>query len=262
MASPTTKTDMCNLGLGWIGAKTVTEAQITANTDVTAIRCNQVYEQTRDALQKSHRWIFNSAMIRLASAWAASKVYTTDQYVLNDSVWYKCATAHTSASATEPPHANWTTKTDADMVPDFEWDYMFDLPADFLARRELYEDNNTTYKNTLYSYAIKGKKIYVDDATIDLRYSKKVETVTDFDALFIEVFALALALKLVMPISQSVKLYQTLRVEMYGESGKPGLMSKVRALDKQEQNTRGRNDFNTWNAARRGSGRIASKMGS
>lgn len=60
MALPASKTDICNLALSRIGAKSVTEAQITANTDVRAQHCNRHYEQTRDALQRSHWWRFAS----------------------------------------------------------------------------------------------------------------------------------------------------------------------------------------------------------
>lgn len=61
MALPESKTDICNLALSRIGAKVVTSAEITADTAVTAMHCNRHYEQTRDALLRSHWWRFASA---------------------------------------------------------------------------------------------------------------------------------------------------------------------------------------------------------
>lgn len=67
MALPTTKTDICNLSLSRIGAKAVTEAQITADTDPRAQHCNRHYEQTRDALIRSHWWRFASDRVALVA---------------------------------------------------------------------------------------------------------------------------------------------------------------------------------------------------
>lgn len=243
------------MALERIGSDTVTVAQITADTAPFAVRCNRYYEQTRDALLRSYWWRFAGARIRLASAWATAKVYTTDQYVSNDSVWYKCAVAHTSASATEPPHANWTTLSASDYTPDVEWDYMWDLPADFLANRYTYDDNDA--HRSLYSYIVEGSKYYTRESAVDYVYTKKVETVASFDPLFIEVLVLSLAIKLTMPNSQDSEMYKDLRTEMYGRGG---LMSRVRAMDRQEQNTKGLYDYNTWLAAFRTS-RDPTKLG-
>jgi len=58
MSLPTTKLDICNLALGRIGAKILTSAQLTADTDTRAQHCSRNYEQTRDALQNAHKWRF------------------------------------------------------------------------------------------------------------------------------------------------------------------------------------------------------------
>ena len=65
MASPSTKTDICNMALNRIGAKAVTAAQITADTDPRAQDCNRHYDQTRDALIRSHWWRFASDRVAL-----------------------------------------------------------------------------------------------------------------------------------------------------------------------------------------------------
>lgn len=247
--------DICNMALSRFGEKSVTAAQITANEDPNAVQCNRHYEQTRDALLRSFWWRFAGARIRLASAWADDTVYTTDQYVSYSSVWYKCASAHTSVTGGGDngggePDTNttqWTAKTDADMVPDVEWDLVFDLPADFLANRYTYDDNDA--HRSLYSYKVEGNKYYTRESAVDYVYTKQVTTVTEFDPLFIEVLVLSLAVKMVLPISQDDDLYRDLKEELYGSRGRSGLMSKVRVMDRQEQNTKGLYDYNTWLAA-------------
>ena len=256
MALPDSKTDICNMALGRLGHKQTTAVLIAADSDPDAVQCNLFYEQTRDALLRSHWWRFAGARIRLVSTWAASKTYTTDQYVSNDSVWYKCLVAHVSAAATEPPHANWTTLAAADYTPDVEWDYMWDLPADWLADRYTYDDNDA--HRSPYSYKVEGSYYYTRESAVDYVYTKQVTTVASFDSLFIEVLVLALAIKLCMPLTSDNKMYADLREEMYGRKG---LMSRVRAMDKQEQNTAGIFDKNTWLAAFRTS-RDPTKLGS
>lgn len=255
MASPTSKTDICNLALRRTGQTAVTAAEITADTAPNAIHCNLQYEQTRDELQELYWWSFNGARLRLASAWAASKAYTTDQYVLNDSIWYKCAVAHTSATATEPPHANWTTLTTAQVTPAFEYKYMFDQPSDFLCRRYLYEDN--TAGVTQYSWKVEGTKILTNDATVDIVYSKQVTTVTEFTPLFIKALYLNMAKNFATAIAKDAKLEEGINVELLR------VMKRVNAHSKQMQRTKGRQDHYTHNDARRSyDGRIPSQMGS
>lgn len=258
MASPTTKTDILNMSLGRIGSKILTVAQITANTDPDAVKCNLIYEQTKDALLRSHWWRFAGARIRLASSWVTATSYIVGQYVSNSSVWYKCATAHISSSVTEPPHANWTTLATTDYTPAIEWDFMWDLPSDWLANRYTYDDNDA--HRSLYSYKVEGSKYYTRESAVDYVYTKKVETVTDFDPLFIEVLVLSNALKLAMAIGQDKELYDLLFKELWGSPRQRGLMSKVRVMDKQEQNTKGLYDHNTWLAAFRTS-RDPTKLG-
>lgn len=263
MASPDSKTDICNLALRRIGADPVTTEELEASpvVAVAAIHCDLQYEQTRDAIQRSHAWTFNKTRIRLASTWATSKAYTIDQYVLNDSVWYKCLVAHTSGTLADEPGTGavegtyWVTLTDAQVTPPFEYTYYFDLPADYLNRRYVFEGNVAGKTN--YTYQVEGNKLYTDDATVDLVYSAQVTTVASFDPLYIELLYLTLAKKFATAIAKDAKLEQGIREEL-----KP-LMSKVRALDKNEQNTKGYYDYYTHNAARRGYGyRIPSQMGS
>ncbi len=198
MALPETKTDICKLVLGRIGSKTVTEDEITDDSGVIAPHCNLHYEQTRDALLRSHYWRFASTRAEL----------------------------------------------EAGDTPDFEWDYAFDLPDNFLAMKSIYDDNEPdhVYRN---HYELEGSLLLTNEDECEIKYIKQVTDVTLFDPLFIEVFVLTLALKLVMPLSQDRELYAEIKDELYKQ-----VMPKVRALDRQETNTEGRAGKLTWNESR------------
>jgi hypothetical protein len=247
MALPEDKLDVCNLSLNRIGEKAVTQAQLTADTDSRAQRCNRHYEQTRDALQRSHWWRFARARIRLASVWATAKAYTTDQYVLNDDVWYKCFLAHTSVTTTnEPPNATfWTTLVASDYTPENEWDFMFDLPAAFLRFRSIFEETDSTSRNR--RRAIEGLVLFTNLSEVSLRYIQRVTDVTAFDPLYLEVLVLQFALKLIPPTAGVGSVGQALLSELKTEL-KP-LMASVRSIDRNETDVGGRSD---WNLARHG----------
>jgi hypothetical protein len=235
-----TETVICNRSLGKIGATRINNVE--TDTSINAIQCRLHYEPTRDALFRSHKWRVARERIRLASVWATAKAYTTDQYVLNDSVWYKCAVAHTSSSATEPPHANWTTLAASDYTPDFEWDFMWDLPSDYLRFRSIDEETGVTSRNR--RHAIEGQRFLTDFSTVSLLYIKKVTDVTEFDPLFVEILILQLALRLVAPLAGGApKLQDGLAKEL------KLLMPKAQAVDSDETDTGGRSD---WNLARQG----------
>lgn len=205
-------TSISNMALGRIGAKRISSLSDSTEATLPAIQCRLHYEQTRDALIRSHVWRFAMARVELSE------------------------------------------NTEA---PAFEWDNAFDLPNDFLRHRSIYEDNNTAAKSVLRSYAIEGKQVLSNDSTVEFRYVKKVTDPTKFDPLFIEVLVLSLAIKLVMPLAQD----RVLRRDLIEEMGP--LMSRVRAMDRQETNNFGRSDLGTWNDARlTNDGRIDSKLGS
>lgn len=251
MALPEDKLSICNLSLNRIGEKAVTQAQLTADTDPRAQRCNRHYEQTRDALQRSFWWRFARARIRLASNWATDTVYTTDQYVLNDDVWYKCKEAHTSGDLDDEPGVGavagtfWTTLSAVDYTPENEWDFMFDLPADFLRFRSIFEESDSTSRKR--RRAIEGLVLFTNLSEVSLRYIKRVTDVTEFDPLYIEVLVLQFALKLVPPSAGVGSVGQALLSELKNEL-KP-LMAQVRSIDRSETDTGGRSD---WNLARHG----------
>lgn len=341
MASPTTELEIDNMALGRMGAKIITQAQLDANTDPKAIQCNLNYDQTRDALLRSHWWRFAAERADLAviangdfSRWTSddpddwtvtgeiagtdevSQVGATEGYggtgtkkcniysttdgtgifitqtittvigkeykfsinidtitagkvgvlglptgaVSYDSTGVKAVTFTADATSFILTIAGGTAiATDVTfdsisiyLVPVFEWSFGYRLPTDFLAMRSIWGENNPR-DNTIYSYALEGNYLYSNENSMKIRYTKRVTDVAKFDPLFIEVFVLSLNLKLVLPLSQDLKMYESVKDELFGSPRRPGLMSKVRAMDKQEQNTTGIYDYNTWVSAFRSS---------
>jgi len=131
----------------------------------------------------------------------------------------------------------------SDTTPDFEWDYQYPLPDDFLRMKSIYEDSIST--TNFRSYALEGKMLLTNESEMSIRYIKKVTDVTEFDPLFTEVLILQLALKLVGPLSGGdARLQDAIQKELMV------VMRQVRTLDSQESNTVGQYDLDTWNDAR------------
>ena len=148
-------------------------------------------------------------------------------------------------------------------VPAFEWSYGYVLPSDFLREKSIYEDNATIHKNTVYSYELEGNLLLTNESECNLRYIKQVTDVTLFDPLFIEVFVLQHALKIVYPCAGVGASGQALARDIKDELYRPkGLMARVRALDRQEGERIGRSDRMLWNTSRSANmGRINSQLG-
>ena len=51
-------TSICNMALSRIGAKRINDFDDDSDTKNEAIQCRLHFEQTRDALQRSHFWVF------------------------------------------------------------------------------------------------------------------------------------------------------------------------------------------------------------
>ncbi len=242
------ETSLCNMSLGKLGALRIDN--VDTDTSLQAIQCRLHYEQTRDALIRSHWWRFASTRIKLVSAWVTATVYTTDQYVSNDSVWYKCLKAHTSGALDDEPGVGavagtyWTTLTEIDYTPDIgEWNFMWTLPSNFLSFRSIYE--NRFPDENYRSYALEGQNLLTNLSGVGIRYVKKVTDPTEFDPLFTEVFVWILANKMIGPLAGG-----DARIQKKIDTALDKLMPVVIAMDEQETNTIGEYDLQTWNNAR------------
>ena len=214
-------TEICNMALGRLGAKRIGTYEDTSESSVETIQCRLHYEQTRDALIRSHRWRFARGRATLS----ANATYAADDNA-------------------------------------FEYDYAYDLPVDFLAMQQPYE-GVPGLVGTHYTYSPEGKQILSNEDEMEIKYIKRVEDPNEFDPLFIEVLVLSLAIKLVMPLSGSGSDGEAVRAglyqELHGTPQLPGLMSRVRQMDKEETETFG--ESGTWNDAMDSGGRDPVNLG-
>ncbi len=126
-------------------------------------------------------------------------------------------------------------------APDFEWDYRFKLPDDFLRFKSDYGISDSYAVDARFT--IEGKYYLTNNDEVDLRYIKKVTDPDDFDPLFTEVFVLTLAKKLIPALAGTKS--PTL-LEDVGRDLREAL-SKARTVCRQESNVSGRSD---WRQAR------------
>ncbi len=137
------------------------------------------------------------------------------------------------------------TLSQDDTDPDFEWDNQFILPTDFMAMKSIYEGRFSD--ENIRSYALEGRRLLTNESSMEIRYIKKVTDASLFDSLFIEIFVLKLKKKLIGPLAGA---NPALLKEI--ESDIKETMHAVRAMDRQETNTIGTGELETWNDARYG----------
>ena len=205
------ETSICNMSLARIGAKRINNYNDNSETGTPAIYCRLFYGQTAKSLMRSHLWRFARGRAQLSQ----------------------------------------DTNT-----PEFQWTYQYILPSDFLRHILIYDGSDLPEGRTYVSYEIEGSRLLIDESSVYMKYIKWVESPASWDPLFIEVMVLQLAQKLVLPIAGAGKEGQALKMdidqELYGNRkyGRRGLLSQVRAMDRQEAEHIGRSDLRTWADAR------------
>jgi len=128
-------------------------------------------------------------------------------------------------------------------TPDFEFDYQFLLPVDFLAMRSIYEDRFSD--ENLRSYRLEENLLLTNESSMEIRYIKKVTDPTKFDQLFVKLFVLLLSDELIGPLAGGDKVIQD-KIDR----DKANLIPTVKAMSGQQTNTIGQYDLETWNDAR------------
>ena len=107
----------------------------------------------------------------------------------------------------------------------------------------------------VFSFKLEGKKLLTNDDAAEITYIARITDTAEFDPLFTEVLVLQLAIRFTLPLAKSRLLMRELNEELIP------LMTRVRAVDKQEQNTVGRADRDRWVDKKIRLGRIDSKLG-
>ncbi len=128
-------------------------------------------------------------------------------------------------------------------TPDFEWDFQYILPSDFMALVSIYEGrfSSANFRN----YAIEDDRLLTNETTMCIRYTKKVTDASKFDALFVKLLTWTLADEFIGPLAGG-----DARIQLKIDRALAVLIPSVRALDGQETNTAGRFESGTWNDAR------------
>jgi hypothetical protein len=129
-------------------------------------------------------------------------------------------------------------------TPAFQWTYSYSLPNDCLRIRYVYDGSDQVGGKTYYSWEREGSHLLINESSVYLKYIRWVEEVPSWDPLFTEVMVLTLAKKLVIPLSQDIKMRADIDQDL-----KP-LMHQVRALDRQESEQIGRAERKPWSLAR------------
>ncbi len=138
-------------------------------------------------------------------------------------------------------------------TPDFEWDFQYPLPDDFMAEKSIYEGRFSA-KN-FRNYDLEGNFLLTNESTMEIRYVKKVTDVSKFEPLFVKDFIFQLADVLLGPLAGGDP-----RIQKKIDDALDKLMPDVRALDGQETNTAGRVESSTWNDAK-SAGRDPARLG-
>jgi len=114
-----------------------------------------------------------------------------------------------------------TTLTPLTTSPEFEFDYQFLMPTNPYCLKVL-----SVYEG--YTYKVEGRNILCDEASIQIKYTKRVTDVNQMTPLFRELFSLHLAADIAYKFAAS----SSLKAELLAEAGR--LIRIARSMDAQE----------------------------
>lgn len=122
------------------------------------------------------------------------------------------------------------------VLPLFKWDFQYDLPADYLSLKSVYEIEPNGYE-------VSGNKILTNATLVQIEYTARIIDPTEFDELFTDLLVLHLALKILTAIggTESVNLHNSIQQELIYKTG------FAKAIVYHENNTSG---SSTWNEVR------------
>jgi hypothetical protein len=155
------ETSLCNMSLGRIGANRINSFDDTSDEIEEAIQCRLHYVQTRDALQRSHAWVFNGTRVILSQD-TTGPVFEFDNQFIVPSDYLRARTVY-DESAGPNTLSVYSAAIEANADGELRW--------------------------------------LTNQAAVNLRYSQRITDPGKFDPLFAEVLILKLARKLVMPLS-------------------------------------------------------------
>lgn len=209
---PTTSVEICNLALGHLG-----EAPIAAiNDDNTRARaCNKHYDTALEATLRSHRWNFAQSRRVVTIPWQTMAsvanssglvqvdktdhgLTTGDRVQVKDTVFANGSFTVTVVNVDlfRLDSSVWSSGVTAGsfvLAPAFGWGYRFTLPTDCL---RVLEVNDSEQGDNRSPWIIEGDFLLTNQDTCNLVYIAKITDVAKFDPLFVDAFALSLAVRL------------------------------------------------------------------
>ena len=219
---------LCNQALDGIGAAVFDYDTQTTNE---GLKCNRHYSQTRDYLLEELEPVFARGRAELTVYGTGSLVYWE-----GSPVTYEGASVYYGVTYYED---------------DFQWDYIYDLPSNFLALRSedpIYELDGQVYEPS-NRYDVAGDLLYTNLDEVHLRYIKAVTDPDDFDSSFKQILILSLELILLNPLAGT----ENARLREGIEEKLRYLIARAKSKYKKQPDTTG---YSTWNNSRYGSGKV------
>ena len=162
-------TSICNMALSRIGAKRINAFDDDSDTLNEAIHCRLHFEQTRDALQRSHIWVFTKDRETLSQDTESPAFEYANQFLLpSDMLRYRMK--HDGGAAS---------------------------------------NEISVYSFSMETKADGTKILLTDEDSVSLVFTRLITDPTKWDPLFIELLIIKLALKLLTPLAGSDKTIKT-----------------------------------------------------
>jgi hypothetical protein len=210
---PATAEDICNLALGHLGEAPIADID---DDNTRARACLKHYDPTLEAVLRSHRWNFAQRRFATAAQWQIFEDYEeglNGEFVViqpahgystgdsirikgistNNGVWVITKLTDDSYGLNGSVYSSTQGSGSSVQVPAFGWGYRFTQPADCL---RVLEVNDSEAGDNRNPWIIEGDFILTDQEECRLVYLAKVTDVTKFDPLFVDAFALSLAIRL------------------------------------------------------------------
>ncbi len=225
MAAPITDIDVCNLALDFLKQNKTLVASITTPTSEEEKTCARWYETTREALLRSHYWVFARKRKQILRIYATVTGATQADPVvitatahgfsdgdsikitdvvgmtdINDTVYLVASkTANTfeltDVEGNDIDGTAFTAYTSGGVISPFAFGYAdsYQLPTNFL---KLHFIGNDSIRNYKFDYELEGDRLLLNNSTsitLDIGYVQNITDVTKFDALFVILLAAEIA---------------------------------------------------------------------
>ncbi len=225
MAAPTVAIDICNLALDFLKQNKTVVTSIISPTTVEEITCARWYDTTREALLRSHYWVFARQRKQILRVYATvtgatvadpvvvtavahgfsngDSIRITDSVgmtEINDTVYIAASvTANTitlnDIEGNDIDGSAFTAWTSGGVVSPYTFGYAdaYQLPSDFLKLHYIGNDSIRSFK---FDYEYEGDRLLLNNSTslsLDIGYIKDVTDVTLFDSLFVILLAAEIA---------------------------------------------------------------------